>query len=162
MKLKMIVDETAGDYKEPAMFLVTASCVLDCEGCQNVHLKQMSTKSYSDEDIWKRYFDNLCTSAIVIGGLEPFDEFEDLFNFIHTGIGVRPHVRRPTMVIYTGYELDEIDISKFNRLEELSTLYDGQIFIKFGRYRADLPSRHSDILGVTLASENQYVIELGA
>lgn len=54
------------------------------------------------------------------------------------------------VVIYTGYYPDEIK----DALDVLKGF--NNIIIKFGRYIPNRQSRYDEILGVTLASDNQY------
>ena len=54
------------------------------------------------------------------------------------------------VVIYTGYYPDEIK----DALDVLKGFKN--IIIKFGRYIPNRQSRYDEILGVTLASDNQY------
>ena len=60
------------------------------------------------------------------------------------------------MVIYTGYTEGELKSNKM--LDEISSWYN--IKIKVGRYIPNSKSRYDKVLGVTLASDNQYDIEL--
>lgn len=48
--------------------------------------------------------DNPITKAIVFGGLEPFDRFDEMFEFIKKF----RQVDNSTIAIYTGYYKDEI------------------------------------------------------
>ena len=54
------------------------------------------------------------------------------------------------MVIYTGY--DEIEIKEY--IDKLCPLHN--IIIKFGRYIDGQSAHYDNILGVNLASDNQY------
>ncbi len=54
------------------------------------------------------------------------------------------------VVIYTGYYPDEIK----DELHLLS-LYEN-IIVKFGRFIPGRPQRYDEVLGITLASDNQY------
>ena len=58
------------------------------------------------------------------------------------------------IVIYTGYNPQELDY----QLRWLTT-YDN-IIIKFGRYVPNCDGRYDDILGVTLASNNQFAANI--
>ena len=57
-------------------------------------------------------------------------------------------------VIYTGYEPNEIN----NKLQALS--FFKNIIIKFGRFIPNQEPHYDEILGIKLASENQYAIRL--
>lgn len=89
--------------------------------------------------------------AVVIGGLEPFLQFEELNSFITL-------LRKSTsddVVIYTGYYRNEIE-------DKIGTLaMQGNIIVKYGRYIPNRPHVKDDILGVTLASDNQYAERVG-
>ena len=66
----------------------------------------------------------------------------------------RNFVARDDIVIYTGYYKNEI-------LEEVNILSQyPNIIIKFGRYIPNSTPIHDRILGVTLASNNQYAIKI--
>ena len=54
------------------------------------------------------------------------------------------------VVIYTGYKEEEI-LDKINVLKSYEP-----IIIKFGRYVPNQKSHYDDVLGVNLASDNQY------
>ena len=58
------------------------------------------------------------------------------------------------IVIYTGYNEDEID----KMLKAISE-YDN-IFVKFGRYRPGQKKHLDEVLGIELASDNQYARKL--
>lgn len=74
------------------------------------------------------------------------DQFEELYTFIQD---FRKH-SSDDIVIYTGYTEDELG-------SELAILqYFPNIIIKFGRYRPNEESHLDDVLGVKLASSNQY------
>jgi hypothetical protein len=90
---------------------------------------------------------NPITKAIVCGGLEPFDNWEDLVNLIHE---FRKHTQ-DFIVIYSGFYLSEIN----DKVEYLRQNYDN-IIIKFGRFVPNQELYYDEVLGVRLASSNQY------
>ena len=154
MKLRGIRDEDFTQYKKPSLFIVFPTCTFKCEKesgqkcCQNNSLTRAQTIDISVDDIVQRYLNNPITKAIVCGGLEPFDTFWDLFDLVEK-------LREKTqddIVIYTGYEEHEIT----GYIQALK--YFRNIIIKFGRYIPDksYKFRFDDILGITLASFNQY------
>lgn len=154
MKIKDLVDESFQDYKVTSMFICTNYCDGKCwkesglspDICQNTNIIKQKTFNISDEKIIERYVNNPITSAIVFGGLEPFDQFDELRSFISRF----REVSNDDVVIYVGYKEEEV-LDKTEMLKEFPN-----IIIKFGRYVPNAPSRYDEILGVTLASDNQY------
>ena len=86
------------------------------------------------------------THAVVCGGLEPFDSYTDLKNFI----SLFRSKCDDDMVIYTGYTEEELK----NQLAYLRCYRN--IIIKFGRFIPNQEPHYDEILGVKLASKNQY------
>lgn len=75
------------------------------------------------------------------------DSFEDMFIFIKH---FRLHVPEDDIVIYTGYNEDEI-VDKVKILSKFKN-----IIIKYGRFIPNDIPHLDEILGVNLASKNQY------
>lgn len=158
MRLKFIKDEDFVNYKKASMFLGTITCSfkcckelnLPCTICQNEPWFNQPITNKDDTEIVKRFITNPFTAAVVIGGLEPLDQFEELINLIR-------EFRKKTeadIVVYTGYREDEIQ-GQIEQLKQFSN-----IIIKVGRYVPNASSRFDEVLGVTLASDNQYAIKI--
>lgn len=154
MRVTKIIDEDFNNYRKPAMFIGTIKCGGKCcieAGiplcvCHNDQWRNSDNKDINNIDIIKKYMDNKLTNAIVFGGLEPFEQFDEVKSLVN-------EFRKVTdddIVIYTGYNKDEIE-SMVNELKEYSN-----IIIKFGRYLPDDESKFDEVLGVNLASHNQY------
>lgn len=152
MIIKQLIDEDFVNYKKPSMFigfpLCSWKCEVECgEGvCQNGSLANSPDINISIEEICNRYMENDLTHALVFGGLEPFDTWDSLLLLIS-------HMRKHTdddIVIYTGYYSDEIT-NAINILKSYPN-----IIVKFGRYIPNQNPHFDDILGVDLASDNQY------
>ena len=152
MRLKQIIDESFGDYKLCSMLLIADKCTWKCEGCQNKHLSQLPSQNFPDEEILKRFRNNPLTEAIVIGGLEPFEQLNELVIFI--GEAIKAELDVP-IVIYTGFEIDDFDLY-WSGFEPAAKTYKGPVIVKFGRYVANSESIFNEDLGVTLISKNQY------
>lgn len=154
MRLKTIVTEWYQDYKLPSMFIATNECDWKCEKdcgqrvCQNSALAKTKTSEVDDDKIIKMYLDNPITTAIIFGGLEPFKQFEELHAFIKK-LREEYHCS-DTIVIYTGYNKTEI-LSQVETLKPYKN-----IVIKFSRYVPGQEKHYDDVLGVDLASDNQY------
>lgn len=158
MLLKFLVDEDFINYKLPCMFIGFPTCSWKCEKecgkrgiCQNTPLASQPVFNLTYADIVKRYMDNPITKSIVFGGLEPLDSLADMINLIDE---FRKNTDDP-IVIYTGYNLDEICRVTYY----LGNNYKNIIF-KVGRFIPDSESKFDEVLGVTLASSNQYGIEV--
>lgn len=161
--LRGLLDEDFIQYKKPSMFLGTCYCTWKCcidanmdkSMCQNSPLAQSMIYTVPLEDIYDRYAKNPITHAIVIGGLEPFQQLDEVLALFCV---FRKHGCMDDFVIYTGYEPDEIQ-SEVYRIERLAESLGGKVIIKFGRYKQNDKPRFDPILGVELASSNQYAKE---
>lgn len=159
MRIKEIVAEDFLNYKKPAMFIVSSVCDwkccteagLDIEVCQNAPLVSSPTINISEETIYNAFISNDITKAIVIGGLEPMLQFDELIQLISF---FRNHQNDTPFVIYTGYYENEIE-NKINQLKRFSN-----IIVKFGRFIPNRPHRFDPVLGLELVSDNQYAVQL--
>lgn len=152
MILKGIIFEDFINYKKPSMVLEFPKCSFKCEKecgikmCQNSSLVSEPNITVDVEKVVDYYINNPITSAIVMQGLEPFDTYPQLLEFIK-------ELRKQTdddVVIYTGYYKNEIE----NHIKELSQFKN--IVVKFGRYIPNKQGRYDETLGINLASDNQY------
>ena len=157
MRIKFLVDEDFVNYKKPSMFIGFPSCTWKCEKecgqkmCQNKELALSPDIKVSYETIVDRYMQNPITKAVVMGGLEPFDSWEDLANLIHE---FRKHTQ-DFIIIYSGFYLSEIN----DKVEYLRQNYDN-IIIKFGRFVPNQEPHYDEVLGIKLASPNQYATRI--
>lgn len=155
IKLKGLVAEDFINYKKPSMFLITSKCDWKCckecgipvSTCQNEGIAKNPTNTYTFKSIYDFYKRNDITQSVVIGGLEPFLQFEEIKGLISF---FRNNNCQDDIVIYTGYYKDEIQ-EEIDQLKEYKN-----IIIKFGRFIPNRQSRYDDILGITLVSNNQY------
>lgn len=163
MLIKGITDEDFINYKVPSMYIATATCSFKCDKeygqpiCQNSALARQPSIEIDDEKIVERYIKNPITKAIVFGGLEPIDSCIDLFWLIN----IFRLETKDDIVIYTGYtkeELQEMTIPYPGKsMDVLSGLhFFKNIIIKFGRYIPGQQPHFDPVLGVNLASDNQY------
>ena len=154
MHLKFIKRDDFVNYKKCSMFLGTTSCDwkcckesnIPCSICQNYPWSNNPVKEFNNEDIINMYLSDGLEESIVFGGLEPMLQFGELVAFMHA-------FRKACdddIVIYTGYYKAEIE----KEIEILKKYKN--IIVKFGRYIPNRPSRYDEVLGVTLASGNQY------
>lgn len=152
MRIKNLKDEDFIQYKECSMFIGTITCSWKCcieaknNICQNSSLANAPIVEIDNKTIVERYLNNPLTSAIVFGGLEPIDQIDELIDFI----SFFRSKSNDTVIIYTGYNENEIG-EQINLLRQF-----GNIIIKFGRYIPNSPQHFDEVLGVKLASSNQY------
>lgn len=152
MLIKGLVDEDFINYKKPSMYIAFPNCSFKCDReagcaiCQNSALANEKDIDISLIEIVSRYVKNPITKALVFGGLEPFDSMIDLFAII---IELRNYTN-DDVVIYTGYTEQEIE-RYVNKLKQYKN-----IIIKFGRFIPNQEKHYDEVLGVELASPNQY------
>ena len=156
MQIKGIKDEDFVNYKKPSMFIIFPFCSFKCDKengcnlCQNSHLAQEPVIEMPVNTILHRYLQNDITKAIVCGGLEPFDTDNELLDFIEVArdyFGIRDDI-----VIYTGYTEEELkDKFLFQQIIQFPN-----IVIKFGRFKPNEEPHLDEVLGIKLASNNQY------
>ena len=152
MIIKEIRDEDFTNYKKPSMFIGFPSCSWKCEKecgmrvCQNSTLAEAPNIEIDINKLVDRYLNNPITKAVVCGGLEPFNSWKDLSNLV---IELR-QVTKDDIVIYTGFKYEEISYA-INWLQMFPN-----IIVKFGRYVPNQQPHYDEVLGVNLASDNQY------
>ena len=152
MIVKEIRDEDFTSYKKPSMVIGFPSCTFKCERecgqkmCQNSALAQAPNIEININSLIERYMNNPITNAVICAGLEPFDTWEDLQCFI---MNFR-YWCNDEIIIYTGYNKNEIE----DKIDWLK-LYE-PIIIKYGRFIPNQQSHYDKVLGVKLASDNQY------
>ena len=152
MNLKGIIDIDFINYKKTSMVLEFPKCNFKCDKecgkqiCQNSSLASAPTIFIQATDVIQKYLDNPVTQAVVMQGLEPFDSLNEMYYFIQKF----REVCDDDIVIYTGYKEEEI----YPYLDFLKSYKN--IIIKFGRFIPNDKPHRDTILGVNLASSNQY------
>ena len=162
MLVKGIIDEDFINYKKPSMYIATPKCSFKCDKesgcavCQNSELTLAHGYNIGIRTLVKRYLTNPITKAIVISGLEPFDSPELLYELV---LGFREVGCLDDIVIYTGYTEKELTLDDSGR-QEVATYnwlrHYPNIYIKFGRFVPNQEPHYDEVLGVNLASDNQY------
>ena len=155
MRVKAIIAEDFINYKLPSMFISTCFCDykcctelgLDTGVCQNAPLAQSDNIDIPDQTIYEQFINNPITKAVVIGGLEPMIQINEVVDLIKL---FRNQGEDCPFIIYTGYYPNEIP-EPLNRLKQYKN-----IIVKFGRFIPDSQSKYDGVLGITLASSNQY------
>ena len=147
MKIKGLISEDLVNYKKPSMTIIFPYCTFKCgEGyCQNSELAKAPIIEMNVNNLVDRYINNPITEAVVMQGLEPFDSWNDLKEFVKK---LREY-NNDDIIIYTGYNKDEV----IKYIKELSVY--PNIIVKFGRYIPNQEKHYDEVLGVYLASSNQ-------
>jgi hypothetical protein len=152
------MDENFQDYKKPSMLLATCKCDwkclleqdLDLSICQNSELAKQQNIELPINLIIDRYLNNPITQAVIIAGLEPMKQFNEVLEFIKNF----RTVCNDDIVIYTGYYPKEIE----NKLKEL--MLNKNIIVKFGRYIPNRNKVYDEVLGIELISNNQFAVKI--
>lgn len=156
MKIKGLVEEDFTNYKKTSMFIVFPVCDFKCDResniqvCQNSSLNKLPSIEVNIDSVVSHYINNPISHAIVCGGLEPFNSWSDLIQLI-------TEFRNQTqddIVIYTGYYENEIS----DKLEILKQF--PNIIVKFGRFLPNNQKHFDEVLGISLASDNQYAKQI--
>lgn len=152
MKIKGIELLDFVNYKKPSVFIAFPRCSFKCDRengvqmCQNRGLDLQPNIDISMYELVDTILRAPVAEAIVIGGLEPFDSETDLFSLVSA---LRMHTDKD-IVIYTGYTEEEL----WRQISILKKYLN--IIIKFGRFRPNQTPHFDEVLGVNLASDNQY------
>ena len=153
MLIKGLVDEDFVNYKKPSMYIAFPYCTFKCDKeagcsiCQNSQLAKEPDFDISFIEIVSRYVKNDITKAVVFSGLEPFDSI-----FLLRLIAEFRKYTDDEIVIYTGYTEEELEEDGIlSKVKEYKN-----IIIKFGRFIPNREKHYDEILGVNLASPNQY------
>lgn len=160
MFVKNIIDEDFINYKKPCMFISTCFCDWKCckeadiptTVCQNYNINSDNNIPIEISDIYKKYISNPISKAIVIGGLEPLKQNDDLLDLIQY---FRQKKCFDDIVIYTGYNENEISDFILSIKERFTNIY-----IKFGRFVPGQQIHYDEILGVNLSSDNQKGVKI--
>lgn len=152
MILKSIIDTDTVNYKKICMTLIFPKCNFKCNAdcgkqvCHNIELTTLPDINIEAQTIIDNYMNYPVTESLCLQGLEPLDSWEDVLSLID-------NFRKQSqddIVIYTGYTEEEAQWY----IKQLQP-YDN-IIMKFGRFIPDQRPHYDQVLGVYLASDNQY------
>ena len=169
MKLTNIIEEDFVNYRKPGMFLGFPYCSGKCNQeagkivCQNQVLQNAELIDISAEEILERFYKNPIPECLIFGGLEPFDSFDDIMDIL-VHLKARESINKwkkyfsynPRIVIYTGYYPFEIKNMLFDIADTVHPAV--YVAVKFGRYLPGYKPHFDPILGVHLASDNQFAM----
>ena len=156
MIIKGLTDEDFVNYKQPSMVVIFPKCSFKCDKdcgqqvCQNSALATAPILEIPIDIIVSRYLQNPITTSLVCAGLEPFDSWNELIDLVKN---FRAHTE-DTVIIYTGYFENEIE-DKIDALKHYPN-----IIIKFGRFVPNQKKHLDKVLGVNLASDDQFAKQI--
>ena len=159
LKIVELIEEDFVNYKKPCMTVMFPYCTFKCNTeagkivCHNTQLADSALVNITSDEIIEKYKANPISAALVMQGLEPFDSFPELLSLVIAF----SEATNDDIVIYTGYEVDEV----LEQVNDLARAINGnRLIIKFGRFKPNCSSKYDELLGVTLASDNQYSLEI--
>lgn len=156
IELKGIIWEDTVNYKKISTTLMFPKCSFKCDKesgiqiCQNKELAATPTQTVSAEVLIKKYIENPLTQAIVLQGLEPLDSPIDVYT---VAAALQDMNCYDDFIIYTGYDKNEVSPLLIHTIR---SLVPGKLIIKWGRYIPNQEKHYDEVLGVYLASDNQY------
>ena len=157
MLIKGYVEEDFNQYKFPTMTIACPRCSFKCNElngkcvCQNWELVKSPDIEIDNQKIIERYINNPISKAVCLGGMEPLDTFASVLSFIKDF----RKVSNDPIIIYTGYTEEEVRLmGVWDMLKPFG------IIIKVGRYMMNCEPHYDELLGVELASPNQYAVRI--
>ena len=156
IELKGVIFEDFVNYKKPCMTLMFPYCNFKCDKecgeqlCQNWELAAAPRQTVPVNGLLRAYKENPITEAIVLQGLEPLDSLIDVYT---VAANLHDFNILDDFIIYTGYNKSEIPDRV---IQDLASMVPGHLIIKWGRFIPYQNSHFDPILGVRLASDNQY------
>lgn len=154
--VKGIIWEDLVNYKKISTTLMMPKCSFKCDKefgsqiCQNGKLAAAPQQTVLINPFMRLYKRNELSEAIVLQGLEPLDSPIDVLTI---AAGMKDFNITDDLVIYTGYNKGEVPVQF---LQELAAAVPGHLIIKWGRYIPNQQSHYDFVLGINLASDNQY------
>lgn len=169
MRIRAIKPDDFTNYHDPegwsSLFVGMGACDWKCciaagipiETCQNSELARAPIVEVDATDLLRRYA--LESGSVVVGGLEPFNDMGSLKelatayrNFVDYIDSEKTELDK--FVVYTGYNPDEV----IDSVEEIYNIVKTRLtfIVKFGRFVPGHKPHADKVLGVDLASDNQY------
>ena len=155
MIVKLVKQDDFVQYKKPCVVVCFPNCTWKCcteagiptSVCQNQEMCGLKDIDVTPEDVYNLYKESLFAGADCCSGLEPMLQFDDVLSLLKY---FREHDCDADFVIYTGYYRHEIE----DKIEQLAKYKN--VIVKFGRYVPNQEKHYDEVLGVWLASDNQY------
>ena len=155
MIVKLVKQDDFVQYKKTCVVVCFPNCTWKCcteagiptSVCQNQEMCELKDIDITPEDVYNLYKESLFAESICCSGLEPMLQFDDVLSLLKY---FREHDCNADFVVYTGYYRNEIE----DKVQELAKYKN--VIVKFGRYVPNQEKHYDEVLGVWLASDNQY------
>ena len=146
MKIKGFEHERTQDAPFMGCLIIANNCFNNCKKCFNQHLKNKPSIEMSAEEIINEVKKNPFNEGIILGGLEWFNQIDDMKVLMETAANSGLKI-----MVYTGFPVIE-DESIFKECAKKVDTY-----LKIGPYVEKLPQ--IEMYGIVLASNNQKIIK---
>lgn len=155
MKLRSpyFVEDILKDQPYSSMLLISPYCDFQCEGCQNIHLKEEPIFNFGIDKLKEIYNKNPFFKGVTLAGLEPLlsgDEFwEDFYKFLEI-------TEIENLTIYTRFDYNNSQVQEIiENIKEISCIQN--FYIKCGEYNNKLDKKNIQIGNweIEIASSNQ-------
>ena len=156
IEVKGIIWEDLINYKKISTTLMFPHCTMKCnkecgaDVCQNKALAAAKVEPLLLDPFMRLYMSNTLTEALVLQGFEPLDDPISVFT---VATAFRDYCCHDDLVIYTGYYPYE---SPARIIPDVANTIPGNLIVKWGRYIPNQEPHYDSVLGVKLASDNQY------
>lgn len=121
-------------------------CDHNCPGCCHAGRRTDPVLETTSEEIIQEVLDYKFSEGIILGGFEWTQQPKEMFELID--LAMKNNLK---VILYTHRTEEEMH-------EMFPELYTRKgVYVKYGEYRLDLPSKDYTSYGVPLASTNQYI-----
>jgi len=147
-----------GPYERSALWV--HGCCFNCEGCIAKEMNLQESKEVNTAELIELFAGIRDAEGITISGGEPFLQAESLLELVR---GIK-NIRDYGVIVYTGFEIEELLMSKekfiHKFLEEIDVLIDGKYIEAFDDGKAYRGSSNQRILKLSdrynIEFENYY------
>lgn len=146
MKIKGFEHERTQDAPFMGCLIIANNCNRNCRNCFNQHLKNKPSIDMTADDIIAEVKKNPFNEGIILGGLEWFEQIDDMKVLMQTAANSGLKI-----MVYTGFPVIKDETIFKECAKKVDT------YLKIGPYIETLPGRQ--MYGITLASKNQKIIK---